>query len=86
MNCLLTGATGIVGSHILFEWIRKAIVDQSVNHLYVIIRDGKVNAEQRLLEILKAPSRPAFLNDYSIESCLENDTVFALDLSMISMR
>jgi len=83
MNCLLTGATGIVGSHILFEWIRKAIVDQSVNHLYVIIRDGKVNAEQRLLEILKAPSRPAFLNDYSIEACLEKVTVIAHDLSTI---
>ena len=24
MNCLLTGATGIIGSHILFDWIRKA--------------------------------------------------------------
>jgi thioester reductase-like protein len=40
MNCLLTGGTGIVGSHIIFEWIHKAIVDKTVNHLFVVIRDN----------------------------------------------
>ena len=77
MNCLLTGGTGIVGSHILFEWIRKAIVEKTVDHLFVVIRDSKETAQQRLLDILQDPSRPNFLNDYSLEACLEKVTVIS---------
>ena len=39
INCLLTGGTGIVGSHIIFEWLHKAIIEKTVNHLFVVIRD-----------------------------------------------
>ena len=38
MNFLLTGDTGIVGSHIIFEWLRKAIVEKTIKHLSVVIR------------------------------------------------
>jgi len=37
MNCLLTGGGGIVGSHIIFEWLHKAIIDKKVAHLFVVI-------------------------------------------------
>jgi thioester reductase-like protein len=46
MNCLLTGGTGIVGSHIIFEWLHKAIIEKTVNHLFVIIRDTEKSAQQ----------------------------------------
>ena len=84
MNCLLTGATGIVGSHILFEWLQKAVVDKSVDHLYIIIRDSKKPAQQRLLDILKDDSRPDFMNEISLEDCLSKLTVIAHDLSTIN--
>ncbi|MGJ8744792.1 SDR family oxidoreductase [Polaribacter sp.] len=84
MNCLLTGVTGIVGSHILFEWLHKAIVEKSVNHLFVIIRANEKTAEQRLLAILKDTSRPEFLNDFSLETCLEKVTIISHDLANIS--
>lgn len=84
MNCLLTGGAGIVGSHILFEWIHKAMVEKTVNHLYVIIRNGEKHAQQRLLDILKDKSRPAFLNNYTIEACLEKVTVIPQDLSSVT--
>lgn len=83
MNCLLTGGTGIVGSHIIFEWLYKAIVKKTVNHLFVIIRDNKKTAEQRLLDILQDESRPDFLNEFSINECLEKITVISNDLSTI---
>jgi nucleoside-diphosphate-sugar epimerase len=84
MNCLLTGGTGIVGSHIIFEWIHKAIVDKTVNHLFVVIRDNELSAKQRLLNILKDKSRPDFLNDYTLEACLEKVTVITQDLATLT--
>ncbi|UAM99488.1 SDR family oxidoreductase [Polaribacter litorisediminis] len=86
MNCLLTGGGGIVGSHILFEWIRKAIVEQSVNHLFVIIRDSAKPAKQRLLDILQDPSRPAFLNQFTLKECLQKVTLIAGNLSDINKK
>ena len=83
MNCLLTGGTGIVGSHIIFEWLRKAIVDKTVNHLYVVIRAHEKTAEERLLAILKDKSRPEFLNNFTLEACLEKITVISHDLESI---
>ena len=84
MNCLLTGGTGIVGSHIIFEWLHKAIVEKTVQHLYVVIRDNKKSAEQRLLAILQDESRPNFLNDFTLEACLDKITVISHDLSTIT--
>ena len=84
MNCLLTGATGIVGSHIMFEWLYKAIVQKTVNHLFVIIRDNEKTAQERLIAILQNPSRPEFLNEFTLEECLEKITVISSDLATIS--
>jgi nucleoside-diphosphate-sugar epimerase len=84
MNCLLTGGTGIVGSHIIFEWIHKAIVEKTVNHLFVVIRDSKITAKQRLIAILQDKSRPNFLDDYTLEDCLQKITVISQDLATIT--
>lgn len=84
MNCLLTGGTGIVGSHVIFDWLKKALVDQTVNHLYVVIRNNTAAAEDRLLHILNDNSRPAYLNKFSIADCLSKITVIAEDLINIS--
>jgi len=85
-NCLLTGGTGIVGSHIIFEWLHNAIVKKNVNHLFVIIRDNKKMAKERLIAILEHESRPAFLNDFTLEACLEKITVISHDLSTITKQ
>ena len=84
MNCLLTGGTGIVGSHIMFEWLHKAIVEKTVNHLFVITRDNKKTAQQRITDILQHSSRPEFLNAFSLETCLEKITVISHDLTTIT--
>lgn len=84
MNCLLTGGAGIVGSHIIFEWLHKAIIEKTVNHLFVIIRDNEKSAQERLIAILQDSSRPAYLNDFTLEACLEKITVISHDLSTIN--
>ncbi|MDP5105154.1 MAG: SDR family oxidoreductase [Polaribacter sp.] len=86
MNCLLTGGTGIVGSHIIFEWMYKAIVEKTVDHLFVIIRDNEKTAQQRLIAILQDVSRPDFLNDFTLEACLAKITVISSDLSTIDKK
>lgn len=86
MNCLLTGGSGIVGSHIIFEWMHKAIVEKTVNHLFVIIRDNEKTAQQRLIAILQDESRPEFLNNFTLEACLEKVTVISSDLSTIDKK
>ncbi|WP_299064053.1 SDR family oxidoreductase [uncultured Polaribacter sp.] len=86
MNCLLTGGAGIVGSHIIFEWLYKAIVDKTVNHLFVVLRDNEKTAEQRLLAILQDESRPDFLNNFTLEACLEKITVISNDLLTITQK
>ncbi len=86
MNCLLTGGTGIVGSHIIFEWIHKALIDQSVDHLFVVIRNGKKTAQDRLIDILEHHTRPQFLSRFSLEECLSKITVLNEDLSKITRK
>lgn len=81
MNCLLTGGTGILGSHIIFEWLHKAIVEKEVDRLYVVIRETQKTAKERLLEVLSSPSKPAYLNNFTIEECLEKLEVVSQDLS-----
>ena len=81
MNCLLTGSTGILGSHILFEWMLKALIEQSVNHLFLIIRSNHKTAYQRLLAVMQDQSRPDFLNQFTLKDCLEKITVLDADLS-----
>lgn len=84
MNCLLTGGTGIVGSHIIFEWLHKAIIDKTVQHLFVIIRNSKKSAQERLIAILQDESRPEFLKNFTLEECLEKITVIPQDLATIT--
>ncbi len=84
MNCLLTGGTGILGSHIIFEWLYKAIVEKTVNKLFVVIRENEKTAEHRLLEILKSSTKPSFLNHLTLEQCLDKLVVISQDLSSFS--
>jgi nucleoside-diphosphate-sugar epimerase len=84
MNCLLTGGGGIVGSHIIFEWLHKAIVEKTVDHLFVVIRNNEKSGQQRLQDILQDVSRPDFLNKFTLEACLEKITVISSDLTTIT--
>ena len=84
MNCLLTGATGIVGSHILFEWLQKALVSKTVDHLYLLVRDTQIGAHQRVLNIINDASRPQFMHQFSTEKCLEKITVIPNDVGSLT--
>ncbi|WP_290700666.1 SDR family oxidoreductase [Lacinutrix sp.] len=83
MNCLLTGGTGIVGSHVIFDWLKQNISNNTQEHLYVVIRDNTITAKERLVNILNNNSKPDYLKAISIEKCLEKITVITEDLVTI---
>jgi len=84
MNCLLTGGTGIVGSHVIFDWLKQSVLSNTKEHLYVVIRDNTISAKERLLNVLNNSSKPDYLKGISLEKCLENITVIAEDLVSIN--
>ena len=84
MNCLLTGGTGIVGSHVIFDWLKQTFANNSNDHLYLVIRDKDVSAKARLLNVLNNNTKPEYLKEISIEKCLEKITVIADDLVSIT--
>lgn len=86
MNCLLTGATGIVGSHILFEWLHTALTTSKINHLYVVIRANQHTAKDRLLQILNDSNKPSNLNSFSTEELISKITVIDSDLKTLQLH
>ena len=84
MNCLLTGGNGIVGSHVIFDWLKQTIASNSQDHLYVVIRDKDVSAKDRLINVLSNSTKPYYLKAISLEKCLEKITVIAEDLVNIT--
>ena len=84
MNCLLTGGAGIVGSHIIFEWLHKSLIEKTVAHLYVVIRKNEKSAQQRLIDILQDSSRPGYLDAFTLSTCLEKITVISSDLHTLA--
>ncbi|MDB4297335.1 SDR family oxidoreductase [Flavobacteriaceae bacterium] len=84
MNFLLTGCTGILGSHIMFEWLKDAHQQDLTDTLFVVIRDNDKSAAERLKQVLESPSRPDYMNNFSLESCLSKIVVIASDLSTLT--
>lgn len=84
MNCLLTGVTGIVGSHILFEWLKKSLIDKSVDTIYTVIRETSISSKERLLQILNDTARPEFMNRFTIEECLSKIKIVSSDVSLLT--
>lgn len=86
IGCLLTGATGIVGSHILFEWLKKSFESDLDYKIYLVIRNADKQAKQRLLEVLENDSRPAFMERYTIKDCLKKITLISNDVSQLDKQ
>lgn len=84
MNFLLTGGTGIVGSHVIFDWLKQAIKNNTQEQLFVVIRDDDVfSAKERLIRVLNNDTRPDYLKHISIVSCLKRITIISEDLVSI---
>lgn len=80
---LLTGATGIVGSHILFELLRKKAEGHPIQKIYLVIRNTAIPAQQRFLQVLKADSCPDYIKGYSIKDILDVVEIIPSDIQSL---
>jgi len=72
-NFFLTGATGILGSHVLFELLLKYIKKELVGKIVLLVRPDKKNtARQRILSVLTSSAIPLWLKKIPIDDLLSH--------------
>lgn len=77
---LLTGASGILGSHLLFELLRKSL-ENTPREIYLMIRTSKtIPAQNRLEKILTSEALPDYLKQYSAQDLIQKINLIDCDL------
>jgi nucleoside-diphosphate-sugar epimerase len=62
MKIILTGATGVLGSHVMYEILELFITKKDTSKLFIIARNkGKVSAADRINELLTSDYTPSIL-------------------------
>lgn len=84
-NILLTGASGILGSHILFELLPQYTSGILSGKIVLVIRSTKKHsAHQRLLQILQNPFVPEKMKSIPVEESLKHLVLIDSDLHHFS--
>ena len=80
-NFIITGVTGLVGQHILYELLRKHLEGKMYGKIIVLIRGANQEvAQNRLVNLLTHPEIPEYLRFYSLAKKLEPIEVIAWSL------
>src|SRR5579859_709289 len=70
-NILLTGATGILGSHVLYELLIACIKAHTQTRITLVVRStDKETARERIIGVLSNPYRPYLLHAFTTEELL----------------
>ncbi len=81
MKIILTGATGVLGSHIMYDILEHYINNNIDGKLYLITRNkGKVTAKERIIELLSSNYTPKILLDKGTISLLKYIEIIDTDL------
>lgn len=81
-NILLTGATGVVGQHILYELLHQFKQENNRAKAWLIIRSQPdISASERIKALLQNPFLPDFLKKYSVNDLMEHIGVIDTDLT-----
>lgn len=84
MKIILTGATGVLGSHIMYDILEDFINKNIKGKLYLITRNkGKVSAKDRIVELLSSNYTPKFLIEQGTDSLLQYIEIIDTDLAQI---
>lgn len=71
-NVILTGSTGIVGSHVLYELLAERLSGRCTGKIILQVRDREgASAEQRVTRFITHDHIPAFLKSYTLEQMME---------------
>jgi nucleoside-diphosphate-sugar epimerase len=68
MKIILTGATGVLGSHIMYEILELFIKNNNDSKLFIIARNkGKITAIERINELLSSDYTPKIIRETGLE-------------------
>ncbi|MCG8697711.1 MAG: SDR family oxidoreductase, partial [Bacteroidales bacterium] len=82
MDYLITGATGLIGRHLLFELLAENARNnnQSIIHLIVRDKDG-ISGKERINRILADPESPDFIRTFKINDLKKQIQVHNVDIT-----
>lgn len=84
MKIILTGATGVLGSHIMYEILELFITNKIDGKLFIIARNkGKSSALDRINELLSSSYTPKIIKEKGIEKLHEYIKIIDTDLATI---
>jgi nucleoside-diphosphate-sugar epimerase len=84
MKIILTGATGVLGSHIMYEILELFIKNNNNDKLYIIARNkGNNTALDRINELLSSSYTPNVLKNKGLEKLHEYLEIIDVDLASI---
>jgi nucleoside-diphosphate-sugar epimerase len=84
MKIILTGATGVLGSHIMYEILELFINNKINGKLFIIARNkGKNSALDRINELLSSSYTPRIIKDKGLEKLHEYLELIDTDLASI---
>lgn len=84
MKIILTGATGVLGSHIMYEILELFIKNSNNDKLYIIARNkGNNTALDRINELLSSSYTPSVLKNKGLEKLHEYLEIIDVDLASI---
>ena len=84
MKIILTGATGVLGSHIMYELLEHFIKNAITGKLYLITRNkGKISATERVNELLSSSYTPIILKEQGLEKLHHYIEIIDSDLAQI---
>lgn len=80
LNIFLTGVTGLIGRHVLYELLKEYAEGKYAGKIYLLIRNSKIkDVNSRLNDLLQHKFIPEYLKNYDIEllnsfiECVEGD-------------
>lgn len=78
---VLTGTTGILGSHVLYELLKKCLEGEITGKLILLTRSSKtMSAQQRIEKLFDPELIPAYLREYTLDEIFHWIRVVETDL------
>lgn len=71
MQYLLTGSTGLIGRHVMFELLKDMMDRKQNSKLWLVVRPkGEKSARQRIADIFNDPESPDYIRQYSVDKLM----------------
>jgi thioester reductase-like protein len=85
MKVILTGATGVLGSHIMYELLEYFITNDRASTLYLLARNrGKISAKDRIYNLLTSNYAPKFIQETGLQQLQDYIELIDVDLTAIN--